>query len=312
MKAPTIKHNSYLKKLKSTLGKMRDAFRILREDKDFLVMTFLARFVCVREWVGRHSKPSLREDYAAQSSCISFAESSKSCMDAMTLNGYSPGLNLTSEIIQELLNFAFISPCYGNRDRKNILFISSREVANNDFKNSTYKVADYSNNIEECKAILRLKSDPLILALARQYIGHEPVYYRSELLWTFPDNPLAEIVYTQYFHCDINDYRNLKFFFYLTDVNSDSSPHSYIKGSHRHRSLYYQVQGGAIYPDREHKLIEFYGKDKVTDICGPLGSGFMGDPYCYHRGGNSNSNARLLLQMEFGSRDYKSCQSHHR
>jgi hypothetical protein len=309
MQTTTLKQNSYLGK---AIASFQDTCRIAREDKNFLVMTYLARFVAIREWVSRHGKTKGYETLRSHSTQISTADDFKACIEALSAEGYYTGLTLSPHKTQELLEFAFTYPCYGNRNSQEKLTITSPAMASQGFGDNHYQVASYSNDIEQCKTVLALSRDPVILALARQYIGHEPVYYRSELLWTFPEDPLSETIYTQFFHCDINDYRNIKFFFYLTDVDHDCGPHSYIKGSHRHRGLRRQLQGGKIYPDQEEQLIKFYGADQVTTICGSSGSGFIGDPYCLHRGGKPKHKARLMLQMEFGSRQYGSCHAHHR
>ena len=302
-----LKRNRYLNKI---FVKIQDFYRIAREDKNFLMMTYLARFVFIREWVGRRRNLNLSNYSIDQSGHVLLANDLKTCMDIMSSDGYYAGLTLAPKTVQLFLDFAFTNPCHGNRSKEDHLLISNQEIASKDFKDSPYQVASYSSSIEDFEGILELKNDPVILELARQYIGREPVYYRSELLWTFPENPLSETIYTQFFHCDINDYRNLKFFFYLTDVDSDCGPHSYIKGSNKRRSLLHQTQGGLIRPAQEAEFIRFYGADQIVNICGLVGSGFMGDPYCLHRGGSPKKNARLLLQIEFGSRLYKSCYSH--
>jgi len=43
------------------------------------------------------------------------------------------------------------------------------------------------------------------------------------------------------FHYDLEDYRFIKFMFYLTDVDLFNSPHHiYVKGSHEKKKLGYQ------------------------------------------------------------------------
>ncbi len=307
MQAIRSQTSAYLRKM---IARGQDTWRIAREDRHFLLMTWLARFVVVREWVGRSSSFGPEEDFPQNTANVVIADPPSICAEVMASEGYYTGLSLCDEKIQQILTFAFTTPCYGNRNRHKPLWIDSLEAARQRNGDQPYQVASYQQDIERCEVVLSLKSDPLLLALAKRYIGHDPVYYRSELLWTFPENPSSEIVYTRYLHCDINDYRNVKFFFYLTEVDRDSGPHSYLKGSHKRRGWLQQLRGGKIYPDQEAKLIAFYGADKLMAICGPAGAGFMGDPYCLHRGGLPKQTARLMLQLEFGSRLYQSCHAH--
>src|SRR5690606_4897194 len=108
----------------------------------------------------------------------------------------------------------------------------------------------------------------------------------------------------QVLHCDINDYRTIKFFFYLTDVSAENGPHAYIKKSPLQRSALHQLLGQRCASLSEDDLMRKYGKQLVT-VCGSAGSGFAGDPYYFHRGTTPVRGERLLLQIEFGCRRYR-------
>ena len=87
-------------------------------------------------------------------------------------------------------------------------------------------LADYTMaDILACPHLLALANDPQLLALAAGYIGCTPTISAIMLRWSFPnDAPGAGV---QAFHRDSDDWRFLKIFIYLTDVDEGAGPHVY-------------------------------------------------------------------------------------
>ena len=102
------------------------------------------------------------------------------------------------------------------------------------------------------------------------------------------------------YHYDLDDYRALKFFFYLTDVDSLTGSHRCVAGSHHRRKLsHYFLRG-----QTDQEIAEYYGADSMTEICGAAGYGFAEDPFCFHRGSPPVKAPRLMIQLEFAINDY--------
>lgn len=179
-------------------------------------------------------------------------------------------------------------------------------------KETRYRVASYGYSQENCKAVQEIKHDANILEIARAYLGRDPVYIRSDLLWSFPAemDEAQRIAAAQVFHCDINDYRSIKFFFYLTDVEKFDGSHSYIKGTHRNRSFVDQLLGQRIASKADEKLIAAYNSNNIRTLSGPAGFGFAGDPYCIHKGDAVKHACRLLFQVEYSFYNYNSYYVH--
>jgi hypothetical protein len=100
------------------------------------------------------------------------------------------------------------------------------------------------------------------------------------------------------FHFDLDDWRALKFFFYLTDVGIDDGPHVYVRGSHRSRPL-----GDQFIPFKGRSaqfIAARHTPASVTTVTGLAGTGFVEDPYGYHTGRSVKSRARLMLDIEYG------------
>jgi hypothetical protein len=290
--------------------KIQSILRLLRGDPRFLVMSWLARFIAVREWVadrGRYQSPAVIDatvTHPAAGACP--LESSGQVAKFIQTHGYYVGFSLQDSILQDLLTFAETTPCYANRDSSLPFYIKNKDQFEQAL-GAPLLVAGYLDTHETCDAYQKLKTDPYLLDVASQYLNHSAVYMRGELAWGFPaPNTQAEKVKTaRVFHCDINDFKTIKFFFYLTDVGEGEGPHVYIKGTHRNRRLGHQWIGQGCASIDDEALVETYGRDRVHVVTGPAGLGFAGDPYCLHKGTVPYDQPRLLLQLEFGIYPYR-------
>ncbi len=93
--------------------------------------------------------------------------------------------------------------------------------------------ADYPiETLIGCNELVELANHPFALKVAREYLGCAPTISTIAVRWSTPEAKAANI--TQQFHRDYDDWRFLKFFVYLNDVDLESGPHTYALGSHLH------------------------------------------------------------------------------
>lgn len=153
-------------------------------------------------------------------------------------------------------------------------------------------MADYDlTDILNCPHILQLANSPSLLALAAQYIGCKPTVSALGLRWSFPTGAAGEGL--QAFHRDLDDWRFLKVFVYLTDVPQDGGPHVYVKGSHLTRApLRLRAYG-------KEELKQAYGDEQIISVTGCAGQGFAADTYGIHKGAVPVGRPRLLLQFQY-------------
>ncbi|MEO0407560.1 MAG: hypothetical protein AAF289_09440 [Cyanobacteria bacterium P01_A01_bin.135] len=266
----------------------------------------MARFVKIRQWVASY-KPSGQQFVLSNSSKnVTLDTSFTDACERLEQDGYYQGLRLSPSILSELVDFAHINPCYANRQPHLKFYLHNREKMEAELQRPI-KIAGYFNTHESCPAFQALKQDPVILGLAANYLGHEPKYHRGEIAWSFPRpaSGAEQLAAAQVLHCDINDYKTVKLFFYLTDVDAGCGPHVYLRGTHRGRRPLHQLLGQRCANIADEQLIETYGSDRVTEVHGPAGFGFAGDPYTFHKGVLPSRQPRLLLQLEFGICHYK-------
>ena len=141
-----------------------------------------------------------------------------------------------------------------------------------------------------CPHVLRVMSDPRVLSVAGNYLGCKPTLSSIGLRWSFCGT-LSRSVQT--FHRDLDDWRFVKVFIYLTDVNETSGPHTYVRGTHKTKG---RLRGK---PYRLEDLEQRYGPDAILRIVGKGGTSFVADTYGIHKGEVPVSSPRLILQIEY-------------
>lgn len=154
------------------------------------------------------------------------------------------------------------------------------------------RMADYRlDDILDCPHILQLANDPALLTLAARYIGCKPTLSAVGMRWSFPAQCEGEGL--QAFHRDSDDWRFMKVFVYLTDVDEGGGPHVYVKGTHRTRAPL------RLRPYSDAEVKTAYGESQVVATIGPAGFAFAADTYGIHKGTVPTMRPRLLLQFQY-------------
>ncbi|QSJ17008.1 phytanoyl-CoA dioxygenase family protein [Nostoc sp. UHCC 0702] len=223
-------------------------------------------------------------------------------VNKLKAEGLYLGLNLPPEMIQEIIEFAKSTACYGNRKSDLGFYYHQKQQAEKKI-NKHFITGNYFNTALLCPAIKKLQNDPKLLAIAARYLGAQPIHQGNHLWWSF----VGETTYreqsqaAQFFHYDLDDYRFVKFFFYLTDVDEKTGPHVCVRGSHNKKKLSHLCLRKR---ETDKDIIDYYGMDSLVKILGKAGFGFVEDPLCFHKGIPPTHKDRLILQIEFATTDY--------
>jgi hypothetical protein len=294
---------------KKSVQYLKKNYKYLAQDPSFFWMKTVARFELARDLKKRVSTVPLgfpMPEPANDVGHVISADGTDGALSVLEREGYYVGLKLAPRTLQNLLRRARESTCYGNRDPGLPFRIDELSSAEQRYGRS-FKLGSYFKQPESWPEFQAICEDDSLRAIARDYLGCAPVYMRSDLMWSFPRAMTTQdrLANAQVFHCDINDFRTLKFFFYLTQVGPGGGPHAYIKKGPRQRTLKHQLLGQrcAAIPDEE--LERTYGAEQIVTVCGPAGLGFAGDPYYFHRGTTPTTENRLLLQIEMGCKRYR-------
>ncbi len=153
-------------------------------------------------------------------------------------------------------------------------------------------VAVYSTeHILKCPEVLRIANHPLLLSIAAKYLGCKPTISNISIWWSFPADGSAQEA--ENFHRDVDDWKFVKFFLYLSDVDIESGPHFFVKSSHKSTKFL------KIRRISDEEVAEAFSKDQVLCMEGKTGDAFMEDTFGLHKGLPPTKNRRLLLQVEY-------------
>ncbi len=269
----------------------------------WLLMSVFGRFSAIRETIKMMAdKPNLQKYYATREHSHFRTLQATDIYHALCKDGLYQNINLSDRILQEIIEFAYSTPCYANLDPRLGFLYSEKEKVQ---KNTTLFAAQYFNTSTLCPAIQALSRDPKLLEIAALYFDAEPVFTGSRLWWNFvvdDDQPYDSNKTITFFHYDLDDYACLRFFFYLTDVDKNSGPHICVRGSHRKKRLSYKLL--PVKRRSDSNIVTYYGAEKVSHIIGNQGFGFAEDTTCYHKATRPLDQDRLMLQIQFAMNDY--------
>jgi hypothetical protein len=150
-------------------------------------------------------------------------------------------------------------------------------------------IGDYPlETVVNCPHVMQLANHPELLAMAGHYLGYTPTISLMSMRWSFPTQRADADV--QHFHRDA-EVDSIKLMVYLTDVDEESGPHSYVEGSHRDRMSLRLRR----YSDCEVHL-RHGGSNTIT---GPAGTGLVIDSKGIHKGTPPSRRPRLLLAIQY-------------
>lgn len=274
--------------------------RKMLQNPRWMLMSVAGRFKPFRSWA-----VSASESVSAQKSQYSNFSNLDvdKVVECLRKDGYCPDIYLPSSLFNEIVDFAHTTPCYGNLNPSHGFLYSDRE--NYEKKIGTLFSAQYFNTMKLCPAIQTLASDPQLLHIASRYLGTEPVCTGSRLWWTFVVNdkvPYDSSKTITFFHYDLDDYACFRFFFYLTDVERGGGAHVVVRGSHENKSFSHIIW--PIKRRSDEKIMRYYDSKNIVKVTGREGFGFAEDTFCYHKATRPLHRNRLMLQVQFASRDY--------
>lgn len=143
----------------------------------------------------------------------------------------------------------------------------------------------------------QLVADASLLAIAQRHLGAMPIQDLVAMWWSaaVPGETDADAdAVAQRYHFDLDRLRFVKVFVFLTDVDEDTGPHSYVRGSHRH-------QPPALRRDGRHTddevLAAYPGDERL--VTGPRGTMFLADTIGMHKGVELRHGHRLVFQTEY-------------
>jgi ectoine hydroxylase-related dioxygenase (phytanoyl-CoA dioxygenase family) len=152
-------------------------------------------------------------------------------------------------------------------------------------------VAFYSqDDVLRAPHALRLANDPTVLSIVAGMLGATPTISYMATWWSIPSGK-GKPQQAENFHRDVDDWRFVKLFIYLTDVDETAGPHKFVKGSHKVNKL------TDIRRFTDEEIADTFGIENQVEFQGRAGTCFLENTYGVHRGVPPASTNRLLLQV---------------
>jgi hypothetical protein len=207
----------------------------------------------------------------------------------LTSDGLSslPTLHLSKEDLEQVFHCLADKPVTDQYDGKTS-FLIEQNIPPPHSKLS-YKTED----ILSCGPLLRLANAPLILDAVSQVLGARPTIATFQAWWTLGENNAAgsHVHQDDVYHRDVDDWRFIKLFVYLTDTNERSGAHNFVLKSHSSRHL---TRRGAIPDEEVHNT--FPAADIVT-IISDAGTVFLENTWGIHRPLLATEGRRLIFSV---------------
>lgn len=220
---------------------------------------------------------------------------------SLRTDGICTGLRLPPEVVAEIRRYAETHVCYGGPDWNTPIEPWDHEASERRH-GARLLAGNFPDCDRACPAIAKLILNSWLHDIAAKYFGAQPELIDLRLWWSFPAagasrDELSRVAQDT-FHFDLGDWQQLKFFFYITDVDAESGAHIYARGSHAGRPLTDQI---SPFFSRPHaKVAALRGAEAIEVITGPAGTGFVEDPFGLHTGSAVRRGRRLILELSFG------------
>jgi hypothetical protein len=146
-----------------------------------------------------------------------------------------------------------------------------------------------------------LLADASLLSLAQCYLGSRPRADVLSMWWHTPYHDKPDSLAAQLYHFDLDRIKWIKVFIYLTDVDADDGPHSFILGSHRTGGIPQRMLQRGYVRLSDEEVLEHYGVDKQIVFTAPRGTVIVEDTRGLHKGAVVRGKARLILQLQFSN-----------
>jgi len=139
--------------------------------------------------------------------------------------------------------------------------------------------------------LMELANDPRVVEVLHQYFGCRPLISYLGVWWSYP-TPLAP-QQAENFHRDVDDWRFIKLFVYLTDVGPDSGPHVYVKASADARAALRIRRYG------DDEVADMFGRQAITAQISRAGTAFLENTFGVHKGQQPSGGTRLIFQVVY-------------
>lgn len=139
--------------------------------------------------------------------------------------------------------------------------------------------------------LFSIANRPDILAIVEGLLGCKPTLSYLATWWSYYTGNGAQ--QAEHFHRDVDDWRFVKLFIYLTDVGPENGPHIYVS----HSSNSPKLRQIRRFSDQE--VTKAFGADQIMKMTARAGAGFLEDTFGIHKGQPVVKGRRLIFQAVY-------------
>jgi hypothetical protein len=210
------------------------------------------------------------------------------------------GLQLPADTIAEIDAFARSQPLHAIFDPTGPTFKYADVVRGKCVDGRAVPVGGVREPFR-CPAVQTIINDPVLRAVVRSYLGHEPRRVMTILDWSFAsdltDRERRKMRHHVIdYHYDVSGFNFVYASFYINETNRNSGAHCMMKRSHNRKPLRMLLGSTTA---SEADVRRQFGIENEIMIEGPGGLGFVQDTSCYHRATPPTRGDRLMLALRF-------------
>lgn len=224
-------------------------------------------------------------------------------------DGISNCFRLKKETVKKLFEYIDTKPVFAYRNVKWGYYLKDKKQMEKKIGKNIL-LSQYFN-IEENELFSDILHSPLLLKVAKSYLGPAIKTVGTILWWTHPANVSKEerIKQAHFFHRDVDDYKFLKIFFYLTDMNDFDGAHVFVKGSHKPGFKEFFEEGLKVKRYDDNQINSRY-PNKTEIVLGKSGDGFAEDTLGFHKANSPIKRPRLAFEVVYAINDYNLINDH--
>ena len=210
---------------------------------------------------------------------------------------------LDEQTIADILAFAETNPCRprkSDQDDPNAPNVGPEEILNRAMPKATRYEYD-ADRLVNAPAIQKILNDETLLEIAQQYLGCKPTIDIVSMWWHTTAQLKPDSVAAQFYHFDMDRLKWLKIFINITEDNTDSGPHCFIKKSHRTFGIPWKFLKRGYARVRDHEIYDHYGKASEIEFCTKPGTILAEDTRGFHKGKHCVKGDRLLLEIQYSN-----------
>jgi ectoine hydroxylase-related dioxygenase (phytanoyl-CoA dioxygenase family) len=159
---------------------------------------------------------------------------------------------------------------------------------------------DYdANDLLADENIQSLVFDESLFGFAQRYLKSSPILDAVVMWWHTPFGAKPDKEAAQWFHFDMERLKWIKFFFYITDVDEKSGPHTFVSKSHKPLGIPSKLRRKGYVRLSDDEVLAHYPKNQIIEFTGKRGTLIVEDTQGLHKGKHCELGDRLVFNLEY-------------